>query len=213
MKTNIISILTILSSTFAFGQVGINTQTPRSTLDVVGKIDTTTPDGVLIPRFTAAQLSAKDAVYTAAQNGTLVFVISGTGITGGKTENITGAGFYYYDSTSQRWIAVGGGSTLNPQRYETIRGTRKILTSTAPYTAAADDFFIITKASGALTIDLPDPAGNIGRLIYIVNNNTSAGTVTVTSAGGATLLTGTLNQNRGKAFISDGTAWTAISFS
>lgn len=194
------------------GRVGINTTTPGATLDIAANTtDATRPDAVLVPRMTAAELNAKNAAYVAAQNGALVFVTSGTGVAATKTANVTGTGFYYYNSTTQLWVAVGGGAST--QRYEGTRGNATILTTTAAYTAIASDFIIVTKAAGALTIDLPDPATNIGRVIIISNNNTGSGFVTVQSAGGNTLSTGTLAQNRGKVFVSDGTSWIAISYS
>jgi formaldehyde-activating enzyme involved in methanogenesis len=59
------------------GRVGINTTTPAATLDVVGApADATKPDALLVPRLTRGQLQAKDAVYTATQNGALAFVSS-----------------------------------------------------------------------------------------------------------------------------------------
>jgi hypothetical protein len=92
--------------------VGINTQNPAATLDVVADNATATmPDGILVPRMTAAELNAKNGAYTAAQNAALVFVLSGTGIAGTKTENISGPGFYYYNSATSKWIPVGGGGS------------------------------------------------------------------------------------------------------
>ncbi|AZA51858.1 hypothetical protein [Chryseobacterium sp. G0201] len=199
------------------GRVGINTTTPAATLDVTAdKADATRPDALLVPRMSRAELESKNAAYgngTGAtnQNGALVFVnaLGGTGT--GKTVNVTSTGFYYYDAPNSVWVAVGGGGAATPQRYEGTRGSVTILTTTAAYTATATDFFIITKAGSGLTIDLPNPVGNIGRMIYVANNNTGTGTVNVNSAGSPTLLNGALAQNRAKAYISDGTAWVAIS--
>jgi len=201
------------------GRVGINTTTPAATLDVVANTtDNARPDALLVPRMSRAQLEAKNTAYAdgaatpSAQNGALVFVdgLGGTGT--GKTVNVTATGFYYYDGTTGNnvWKPVGGGSAT-PQRYEGTRGGVTILTTTAAYTATATDFFIITKAGSGLTIDLPNPAGNIGRMIYVANSNSGTGTVNVNSAGSTTLLNGALAQNRAKAYISDGTSWVAIS--
>lgn len=196
------------------GRVGINTTTPAATLDVVANTtDNARPDAVLVPRLTRAQLLAKDAAYTANQNGALTFITTIDGTATTKTANVTAVGFYYYDSVSSTWKAVGGGGTQTPQRYEATRGNATILTTTAAYTALPTDFIIVTKASGAMTIDLPDPAANVGRMIVVSNNNTGPGFVSVNSAGGVTLSNGQLALNRGKVFVSDGTSWIAISYS
>jgi len=91
------------------GNVGIGTLDPKVTLDVTGKTGTANAlkaDGLLIPRFTVAELAAKDNAYGANQEGTLVYIKSGTGSGNGKTSGITGVGFYYYDSTAQKWVSV-----------------------------------------------------------------------------------------------------------
>ncbi|WP_415328636.1 hypothetical protein [Chryseobacterium sp. MMS23-Vi53] len=204
------------------GRVGINTTNPAGTLDITADVSAAgnaKPDALLVPRMTRAQLEAKNAAYangTAAtnQNGALVFVSSiadGTGT--GKTVNVTATGFYYYDAPAAVWRAMGGGAPA-VQRYEGTRGSVTILTNSATYTATASDFFIITKTGGgAMTIELPDPVANVGRLIYVANANTGTGTLTVQNAGGApTALVGSMAQNRAKAFVSDGTTWVSISF-
>ena len=53
-------------------QVGINTTSPATTFDVSKSAVATVPDGVLVTRITGDELKAKDALYLANQNGTLV---------------------------------------------------------------------------------------------------------------------------------------------
>ena len=92
------------------GRVGVNTDTPAATFDVAGKpADAAVVDGVIAPRLTGDQLQAKDAVYTAAQTGTLVYATAATAAPAGKTVNVTAAGYYYFDGTV--WQAVTTGST------------------------------------------------------------------------------------------------------
>ncbi|MEC3877596.1 hypothetical protein [Chryseobacterium salviniae] len=126
------------------GRVGINTNTPASTLDVVGTpTDATRPDALLVPRLTRGQLQAKDAVYLAAQNGALAFVSSiADGTASGKAVNVTATGFYYYDAPNSVWKAVGN-STTNFQ----IQKTR-IHSAVAPITWASDDYSVVTTALG-----------------------------------------------------------------
>jgi hypothetical protein len=109
MKKYLLTLVTIMLFTcLAHSQVGINNTSPKSTLDITGVTAATIPDGVLVPRFTVAELARKDAAYGSAQNGTLVFVTSGTGSIG-KTVNIKGSGFYYYDHPASKWKGMGGG--------------------------------------------------------------------------------------------------------
>lgn len=92
--------------------VGINTTTPKASLDVATTSDNTMPDAVLVPRFSLTQLQAKNGAYLADQNGALVFVNDiSTGTPSGKTVNITATGFYYYDSIAGEWKTLGGGGS------------------------------------------------------------------------------------------------------
>jgi hypothetical protein len=126
------------------GRVGINTTTPAATLDVVATTtDNTRPDALLVPRMTRAQLYAKDAVYLAAQNGAMVFVNTIDGTATAKTINVTAPGFYYYNSTTAVWVAVGGNSTPS---FQIQKG--RLHTANAPITWASDDYSVVTTAMG-----------------------------------------------------------------
>ncbi len=116
MKKQIILLAALLMTGAALNaQVGVGTDDPKATLEIVGETTANVPDGVLVPRFTVAELSVKDAAYGADQNGALVFVTSGVG-SAGKTSDIAGAGFHYYDHPASKWVAVagtgGGGGTV-----------------------------------------------------------------------------------------------------
>lgn len=100
MKKTLLSLAFISLAYYSHAQVGVGTNDPKTTLDVVGKpADTTTPDGVTAPRVTYAQLSAKDAIYGADQTGTIVYVTApiASGTPAGKTVNVTKIGYYYFD--------------------------------------------------------------------------------------------------------------------
>lgn len=92
--------LIILSfiSLAAHSQVGINTQIPETTLDVVGKpTDQNHFDGIIPPRITGNQLAAK--TYSVAKKGALVFVTTAPSILSGQVVNIAETGLYYFDGT------------------------------------------------------------------------------------------------------------------
>ena len=190
------------------GRVGINTNTPASTLDVVGTpTDATRPDALLVPRLTKAQLAAKDAAYIAAQNGALVFVTDATGASTTKTANVSAPGFYYYDGVTQNaWISFGGGAAP-AQRYEVIRGGVANVTA-GTYTIGANDYLINTQSgTGGVVITFPAlTAADAGRVVQVFNNNPSNAANTLL---GVTGQTGN-NALRGRTFAWSGTQWLSI---
>ncbi len=110
MKKQTLLLAALLSSALAFAQVGVNTQTPQATLDVIGKpADASSLDGVIAPRMTGAELRAK--TYTAAQTGALVYVTLADTAPAGQTINVTSTGYFYFDGT--QWIKTGGGANVN----------------------------------------------------------------------------------------------------
>ena len=91
-------LLFVLSTTFIYGQVGINTQTPETTLEVVGKPnDISHYDGIIPPRITGNQLAAK--TYSSAKQGAVVYATSPPSNLTGQVKNITEAAPYYFDGT------------------------------------------------------------------------------------------------------------------
>ena len=81
-------LLFVLSTIFIYGQVGINTQTPETTLEVVGKPnDISHYDGIIPPRITGNQLSAK--TYSSTKKGAVVYVTSPSSNLTGQVKNIT----------------------------------------------------------------------------------------------------------------------------
>ncbi|WP_187477703.1 hypothetical protein [Amniculibacterium sp. G2-70] len=78
------------------GQVGINTQIPEVTLDVVGKpSDSNHYDGIMPPRITGNQLASK--TYSSTKKGTIVFVTAPATNFVGQVTHITDPGLYYFD--------------------------------------------------------------------------------------------------------------------
>lgn len=79
-------------------QVGINTNNPKSTLHVQKRTELTFPDGIIPPRISGDSLRLKEAAYTAAQNGAIVYVTSPATTTGPKTNGVTSDGLFIYDA-------------------------------------------------------------------------------------------------------------------
>ncbi len=104
------AILLFLSGFMTYAQVGINTQDPKSTMDIVAtKTDNSTPEGIIAPRLTRAQVIAKDPQYEPPQTGAIVYVTDLSGTTTTKTIEIDKIGYYYFDGTA--WQSMGGGSS------------------------------------------------------------------------------------------------------
>lgn len=109
-KFRIYSLLALLlASITAYAQVGINTPTPASTLDVTAKNSTgttTNADGMLIPRVDRQRAQSMTGVATS----TMIYVNSiATGTATGTAINIVNIGFYFFDGTV--WTRLSASST------------------------------------------------------------------------------------------------------
>lgn len=97
-KLEILFFLTI--ATFSYSQVGINTPSPKATLDIIAQPAGTAADGIIAPRISGDNLRTKSPVYTAADHtGAIVYVTQADSAPAGKTVNVTSAGYYYFDGT------------------------------------------------------------------------------------------------------------------
>lgn len=119
----------IISSFFLFGlfftnlnaQVGVNTETPKTTLDVVGNPTTSSSlDGIMAPRITGDLLKTK--TYTADQTGVFIYVTSAfTGSSSSQTVNVTSPGYYFFDGTV--WLKSEGNDWKTSGNSGTIAGS------------------------------------------------------------------------------------------
>ncbi|MBB6371940.1 hypothetical protein [Chryseobacterium shigense] len=102
----------LLVGSFTFAQVGLNTDTPHATFDVVGNPDDTSKfDGIIAPRITGEQLNAK--VYTTSQTGALVYVTA-TGTLGTQTADVNSVGYYYFNGDLNKWVKLNTGTVASP---------------------------------------------------------------------------------------------------
>lgn len=85
-------------------QVGINSSTPKSTLDLNKSSLPNNPDGFLTVRLTGNELVTKNALYGVDQNSNVVYVTTVPSTVTAKTSNITVPGFYYYNNSLSKWI-------------------------------------------------------------------------------------------------------------
>lgn len=100
-------IAAVFASTVAYSQIGINTTTPKATLDVMRNIIDSNADGIIAPRLTGDEIQAKDALYNEDQIGAIIYATAPvtTSSSGTKTANITQTDYYYFDGVS--WIRMG----------------------------------------------------------------------------------------------------------
>ncbi|MDH2207100.1 hypothetical protein N5J53_08840 [Empedobacter sp. GD03644] len=118
MKKKLTSLTILLFNTAVFSQVGINTDNPKSTLDISvkntgGVIDNTQSYGLQAPRLSRADLSAiPETNYGIDQKGAMIYItdISG-GVTTGQKINVNAIGYYYFDGSV--WVKVTDGNTTN----------------------------------------------------------------------------------------------------
>lgn len=103
MKILLLSVILLISSK-SLGQVGINTEIPKATLDVTGNPTIATKlDGVIAPRITGEQLRLK--TYTTDQTGAIVYVTSAAiAPLDNQIVMVSRAGYYYFDGI--KWVLM-----------------------------------------------------------------------------------------------------------
>ncbi|GAA4154189.1 hypothetical protein GCM10022217_10910 [Chryseobacterium ginsenosidimutans] len=93
----------------AYSQIGINTDMPRATLDVMAiPADLTKTDGFIAPRLKGSELKAKDGNYTILQTGAIVYITEALipTDTTPKTVNVTAVGYFYFDGSIWQKMAA-----------------------------------------------------------------------------------------------------------
>lgn len=173
MKKITISLALLLISVSYNAQVGVNTDVPNSTLDVkekrtAGVNDTSAKDGVMIPKLTKTELASKTATaYTAAQNGTIIYVSDATGGTTGtsvaQVTNINAIGFYYLDAAV--WKKLDTDTDTNTNLYNingSLSGNRIVTQggNTLAFTASAVNAFSVDGTT--LSVDAANNKVGIG---------------------------------------------------
>lgn len=84
-------------------QVGINTETPETTLEVVGKPNEINHyDGILIPRITGDQLAQK--TYSNSKTGTIIFVTTAATNLTGQVVHVVESGYYFFNGNY--WVQI-----------------------------------------------------------------------------------------------------------
>ncbi len=194
------------------GKVGINTSSPKTTLDVTARLGSTDADGFQAPRLTRAELTAKgNSLYGADHTGAIVYI---SDVTGGDVNsqrvNITAVGYYYFDGNL--WQKVGAGSDLYKENGAlTSNRTVSQGTNTMAFTSSAtsgtshftvdNSTFSVDAANHKVGIGTNAPATKLE-----VNNGNTAGAVKIVDG----------TQGEGKVLTSDASGvgtWRTMAFS
>ena len=111
MKSIFTFVIVLFFCSYTFAQVGVNSASPATTLDIVAKNPTgssTATDGILIPRVDRQRAQS----MTSVPNATMIYVNSvATGTAAGIATNINSIGFYAFDQLTNRWISFQTGSS------------------------------------------------------------------------------------------------------
>ncbi|UHO39609.1 hypothetical protein H5J24_05860 [Chryseobacterium capnotolerans] len=149
MKTNLSMLVLALFSCGLYSQVGINTATPESTLDVRGKNHlgaVTAQDGVLVPRVNS--LTTNGTV-----NGQLVYLIADAGA--------FTKGFHFWNGTI--WQPLGGSGSGDPTKdawVDNTANTRVELGTKSDGTARTSGTEFVSQDDGRVGIGTPTPNGS-----------------------------------------------------
>jgi len=165
-------------------QVGINTSNPKSTLHVQKRPELTFADGIIPPRISGDSLRLKEAAYTAAQNGAIVYVTSPATTTGPKTNGVTSDGLFIYD-------AVTNNSSGNPGLWFKLPTTASSGTAgdgaySAKFTSSFNLLGLTLGASGQklLSLSATTSTGSAGTTtVQVPSTAMNAGIYTVPSTG------------------------------
>ncbi|WP_294304255.1 hypothetical protein [uncultured Chryseobacterium sp.] len=112
MRTIFTVVVAAVFSNSAFSQVGINTVTPLTSLDVVARTnDGSSAEGILPPRLTGEQIKAADSRYSAQHAGVIVYITAPVNTASAKTANMTSVGMYVFDGNV--WIKMMQGDSRN----------------------------------------------------------------------------------------------------
>ncbi|KUJ50054.1 hypothetical protein [Chryseobacterium sp. JAH] len=99
----LLNLLLFFFTIIVEAQVGVNTQTPSATLDIVGKTDLPNHfDGIIPPRITGNQLASKN--YSVLQKGAIVYVTQPVSNLLGQVILVVKEGYYYFNG--QFWNQI-----------------------------------------------------------------------------------------------------------
>lgn len=124
MKKFFLTAMSIWTIGSIYAQVGINTETPATTLHVLpGNTDGTTAEGIIAPNLKRSEVIAKDSKYTTEQTGAMVYVSDLSGVLTTKTAKIITTGYYYFDGALWQPFTSGSASVTTANNGLAMNGT------------------------------------------------------------------------------------------
>lgn len=124
MKKFFLTAMSIWTIGSIYAQVGINTETPATTLHVLpGNTDGTTAEGIIAPNLKRSEVIAKDSKYTTEQTGAMVYVSDLSGVLTTKTAKIITTGYYYFDGALWQPFTSGSASVTSANNGLAMNGT------------------------------------------------------------------------------------------
>ncbi|WP_326984788.1 hypothetical protein VUJ46_09750 [Chryseobacterium sp. MYb264] len=119
MKKSILAIVCVVLSIGVNAQIGMNTASPKATLDVKGiTADGSRPEGLLAPRLTGNALFAASvstpSQYGVDQDGAVVYVTTPADLSNlkGQTIHVDASGYYYFDAGLNAWMKFSSGPNI-----------------------------------------------------------------------------------------------------
>ncbi|WP_062703143.1 tail fiber domain-containing protein [Chryseobacterium indologenes] len=151
----------IISGSFLFSQVGINTPDPKSTLDIRAKTNgSSQTEGLLIPRLTGDQIQTMSNNIQPGTESLMIYATSAPASPTAKVSKITQSGYYYWSGSSWESISsniyTADGSITTPLAARNVdlngknlvfSGTGSVGIGTAPSASAKLDVAGTIKAS------------------------------------------------------------------
>lgn len=150
-------------------QIGINTQSPNATLDVVNSTSITQPDGIIAPRVSLTNLVDKTPIYGSDQTGAIVYVDDITGTTNVETSLVTTVGYYFFDGMNWQSFTPGGDGSKwsNDAANNLVTLTN---TSTGVTRGVANAFVIKDDGSVGIGVSDPDQQLSVGGNMNTLGN-------------------------------------------
>lgn len=113
MKNFFLTVISLFVIGSIHAQVGVNTETPATTLHVIPtRTDGSTAEGIIAPNLKRSEVIAKDGRYATPQTGAMIYVSDLSGTLTTKTAKITSTGYYYFDGTLWQPFTNGAVGTV-----------------------------------------------------------------------------------------------------